>query len=134
MVHQYKLNGYNIVLDVQSGAIHVVDEVTYDLIAIFENNSKEYVVDEIHKKYSDIPKNDTEDLLLLEHMGLVDVKWCEFGYAIIANLSNKGVAYMRVNPKLKDPSILDDKKFWINTAISFVALVVAIIALFKETF
>ena len=86
------------------------------------------------KKYSNIPENDTEDLLLLEHMGLVDVQWCEFGYAIIANLSNKGVAYMRVNPKLKNPSILDDKKFWINTAISFAALVVAIIALFEETF
>ena len=62
MVHQFKNNGYNIVLDVQSGAIHVVDEVTYDLIAIFENNSKEYVVDEIHKKYTDIPVEEIEEI------------------------------------------------------------------------
>ena len=32
MVHQYKNNGYDIVLDVNSGAIHVVDDVTYDVI------------------------------------------------------------------------------------------------------
>ena len=31
MVHQYQLNGYNIVLDTCSGAIHVVDEVAYDI-------------------------------------------------------------------------------------------------------
>ena len=33
MIHQYQNNGYNIVLDVNSGAIHVVDEPTYSLIA-----------------------------------------------------------------------------------------------------
>lgn len=32
MIHKYKLNGYNIVLDVNSGAVHVVDELTYDLL------------------------------------------------------------------------------------------------------
>lgn len=85
-------------------------------------------------KYNEIPESDTEDLLLLENIGLVDVEWCEFGYALIANLSNKGIAYMRVNPKLNNPSIFEDMKFWINTSISFAALVVAIIALFEETF
>ena len=39
MVHQYKLNGYNIVLDTCSGAIHVVDEAAYDVIALFEDHS-----------------------------------------------------------------------------------------------
>ena len=34
MVHQYKLNGYNLVLDTCSGGVHVVDEVAYDLIAL----------------------------------------------------------------------------------------------------
>lgn len=33
MIHQYRLDGYNIVLDVNSGGIHITDEVTYDLIA-----------------------------------------------------------------------------------------------------
>ena len=36
MVHQYQLNGYNIVLDSCSGSIHVVDEVAYDIIALFK--------------------------------------------------------------------------------------------------
>ena len=35
MIHQYKLNGYNIVLDVYSGAVHVMDDVAYDIIPLF---------------------------------------------------------------------------------------------------
>ena len=33
MIHQYKSNGYNIVLDVNSGAVHVVDELVFDILA-----------------------------------------------------------------------------------------------------
>ena len=36
MIHQYKLGGYHIVLDVCSGSVNVVDEVAYDIIALFE--------------------------------------------------------------------------------------------------
>lgn len=36
MVHQYKNNGYNIVLDVNSGSVHVVDDLVYDLIPLTE--------------------------------------------------------------------------------------------------
>lgn len=32
MIHKYKLNGYNIVLDVHSGGVHIVDELTYDML------------------------------------------------------------------------------------------------------
>ena len=35
MIHQYQLHGYNIVLDVYSGAVHVVDEVAYEAIALY---------------------------------------------------------------------------------------------------
>ena len=35
MVHQYKLNGYNIVLDTASGSVHTVDEVAYDIIEMY---------------------------------------------------------------------------------------------------
>ena len=38
MIHEYKNNGYNIVLDVNSGAVHVVDEIVYDLIPLMEDN------------------------------------------------------------------------------------------------
>ena len=52
MIHQYKLNGYNIVLDINSGSVHVVDDVAYDIIALFENNNKNEIVQEIEEKYS----------------------------------------------------------------------------------
>lgn len=32
MIHKFKQNGYNIVLDVNSGGVHVVDELTYDML------------------------------------------------------------------------------------------------------
>ena len=37
MIHQYKNNGYNIVMDVNSGSVHSVDEVVYDVIEMFSN-------------------------------------------------------------------------------------------------
>ena len=36
MLHQYKNNGYNIVLDVNSGSVHVVDELMYDAMELGE--------------------------------------------------------------------------------------------------
>ena len=39
MVHQYRNNGYNIVLDVNSGSIHVVDDLVYDIISIYEEKN-----------------------------------------------------------------------------------------------
>lgn len=36
MIHQYKLNGYNIVLDVYSGSVHAVDELAYAAIALVD--------------------------------------------------------------------------------------------------
>ncbi len=41
MVHRYKNNGYNIVLDVNSGAVHIVDDLVYDLIPIMEENMED---------------------------------------------------------------------------------------------
>ena len=52
MVHQYKLNGYNIVLDTCSGAVHVVDEVVYDMIALYESASGEEIIKSMLEKYS----------------------------------------------------------------------------------
>ena len=53
MVHQYKLNGYNIVLDSCSGSIHAVDEVAYDIIEKFKQERPEEIVRELLVKYSD---------------------------------------------------------------------------------
>ena len=51
MVHQYKLNGYNIVLDTCSGAIHAVDEVAYDIIAMIREKSADEITAEMMEKY-----------------------------------------------------------------------------------
>ncbi len=64
MIHQYKLGGYNIVLDICSGAVHAVDEVAYDIISMFENNDKDAVISAMTEKYSDrddITKEDIEE-------------------------------------------------------------------------
>ena len=52
MIHQYKNNGYNIVLDVNSGAVHVVDDVTYDVIALYQEKSAEEIVDALKNSYA----------------------------------------------------------------------------------
>lgn len=74
MVHQYKNNGYNIVLDVNSGAIHVVDDLVYDIIALLnekasgnetayiEGNTDE-IVNHLTEKYSKAAINEAlEDI------------------------------------------------------------------------
>ena len=53
MIHQYKNNGYNIVLDVNSGSVHVVDDVAYDVISMYEEKGKEEITKIICNKYCD---------------------------------------------------------------------------------
>lgn len=62
MVHQYKLNGYNIVLDTCSGAIHVVDEAAYDVIALFEDHSPREIIAALLEKYAARPDVTEEEL------------------------------------------------------------------------
>ena len=52
MIHQFKLNGYNIVLDAFSGSIHVVDEVGYDIIGLYEDHTPDEIVAAILEKYA----------------------------------------------------------------------------------
>lgn len=53
MIHQYKSNGYNIVLDVESGAVHVVDDVTYDVIEKYQDLSSYDILDALSDKYDE---------------------------------------------------------------------------------
>ena len=62
MVHQYKLNGYNIVLDTCSGSIHVVDDVAYDLIALYRDRSEEEILSQLLDKYGSRPDVTEEEL------------------------------------------------------------------------
>ncbi len=63
MVHQYKLNGYNIVVDVFSGSIHAVDEVAYDIISMYKNKDKKDIISEIKNKYKNITDSDIEECI-----------------------------------------------------------------------
>ena len=62
MIHQYKLNGYNIVLDVYSGAVHVVDEVAYDVISLYETTPRDEIVARMLDKYGHLPDVDEQEL------------------------------------------------------------------------
>ena len=76
MVHQYKLGDYNIVLDVCSGSVHAVDEVAYDIIAMFEQNDRDTVIAEMAKKYAD-----------REDVTAKDIEEC---YDDVVELKNRG--------------------------------------------
>ncbi|NCC08425.1 MAG: thioether cross-link-forming SCIFF peptide maturase [Clostridia bacterium] len=76
MVHQYKLNGCNIVLDTCSGGIHLVDEVAYDIIACYKEKSQDEIVDLMLQKYghrADVTEEEIRgcisDIAVLEKSG-----------------------------------------------------------------
>lgn len=56
MIHQYKLNGYNIVLDVFSGSVHVVDDIAYDMIGMYEDHTPEEIKAAMMEKYHHMPE------------------------------------------------------------------------------
>jgi uncharacterized protein len=60
VIHQYKSNGYNIVLDVNSGAVHVVDEVTYDVISLFEELDADSITAKLSQEY---PEEDIREVI-----------------------------------------------------------------------
>ncbi len=62
MIHKFKNNGYNIVLDVNSGSVHVVDDIAYDAISLYEENP-DTVKSEIMKLYKELNENDADELI-----------------------------------------------------------------------
>lgn len=62
MVHQYKNNGYNIVMDVCSGAVHVVDDITYDVIAVYEDHNQHKLPTTLEDLLSQLPEYPEEEL------------------------------------------------------------------------
>lgn len=65
MIHQYKSNGFNIVLDVNSGSVHVVDDLVYDIIEVYEEENKESIVNRMLAKYegTEYSKQDIEEAI-----------------------------------------------------------------------
>ena len=65
MIHQYKLNGYNIVLDVFSGAIHIVDDFAYDAIEMCDREGRDRLPELMTRKYKDREDITGEDIDLI---------------------------------------------------------------------
>ncbi len=63
MIHCYKLGGLNIVLDIYSGSVHVVDEVAYDIIEMYERTSRDEIKAEILNKYKDTDGISEQDVV-----------------------------------------------------------------------
>ena len=93
MIHQFQSNGYNIVLDVNSGSVHIVDEAAYDCIALYNEKIIEKKEDEetalagieqtILKKYVELPvtKEDFNEIIS-EIKELQEVRFFHFLYLL----------------------------------------------------
>ena len=113
MIHQYKLNGYNIVIDTASGSVHSVDNVAYDAISMFELNTREEITEALLEKYSgepDITKQEINDLLddiqsLKDGKELFSIASCEAGFQLKNAQSRcEGTLpayFARLQPKLR---------------------------------
>ena len=88
MVHQYKLNGYNIVLDTCSGSVHVVDPVAYDIIALYKEKTPQEIAREVIAKYPE------------ENLTVQDIFDCL-----------EDVKYLEENKKLFTPDVYEDMAF-----------------------
>ncbi len=64
MIHSYKMNGYNIILDQNSGCVHSVDDVAYDIINMYSTTPKEEIAEYILNKYNDRRDVTPEDIQL----------------------------------------------------------------------
>ena len=60
MIHQFKLGGYNIVLDVCSGGLHVVDDLAYDCIALFERQSRAEVLAALTAQHPELSREEIQ--------------------------------------------------------------------------
>jgi len=74
MIHQYKLNGYNIVIDTCSGSIHAVDEVAYDAIELLDKgNTREEGIEILASRYPTVSREELaecfDDINELKEMG-----------------------------------------------------------------
>jgi len=75
MIHQYQMLNQNIVLDTCSGGVYSVDKMAYDIISMFENNSKQEIIEKISKDYVDVDINEIEEcyaqILELKEQGVL---------------------------------------------------------------
>ena len=61
MIHQYKLAGYNIVLDVCSGSVHVVDDAAYEIIGCYEGRSRQEVLALVQPRFPQLSQEELDE-------------------------------------------------------------------------
>ena len=104
MIHQYKLSGYNIVLDVYSGSVHAVDDVAYDAIALIDQgSSREQAAAALAKKYADRADVTAADISAeaiamaqrnAQRNGLTNMDFlCEDTFELLPRLEREGHPY-----------------------------------------
>ena len=62
MVHRYQMGGLNIALDVNSGCVHVVDEIAYEMIGLYETTPPDEIVSRMLARFGDRPDVTEEEL------------------------------------------------------------------------
>lgn len=96
-------------------------------------NCKRILLDLNNNKYPVIAlEKDKKDIDILVYEGLIEIMSLINNKQGFPVLTAKGSAYISRNPKLKNPSIFDDKKYLITTLISLISIIISIIALYKS--
>ncbi len=100
MIHQYKLNGYNMVLDVNSGSVHCVDEAAYDVIAMLDAGmDRRSVIKKALEKYGGGPGFDEAELE--ELLGDIDALRAEGSLFAPDDYGEAAIEFVRGNRTLK---------------------------------
>lgn len=100
MIHKYKLNGFNIVIDINSGAVHVLDNCSFDMISYFEDKIEDNISNNIKNdllaNYSEKEIDESHsELLNLYNEGLIFSE--EADYSKFLNLSDSPIKSMCLN-------------------------------------
>ncbi|MEG2429433.1 MAG: 4Fe-4S cluster-binding domain-containing protein, partial [Oscillospiraceae bacterium] len=87
MIHKYKLNGFNIVIDVNSGGIHIVDDCTYDMVDLVNLPMPDKLPKEIVEKMSNYRFDEIEECYNeIYNLWKQDVLFSEDDYEQFANM------------------------------------------------
>lgn len=87
MIHKFKQNGMDIVMDVNSGIVHVVDDMTYDVLDFYKGGNRDEVIEKLGGTYDPAELNEIMDDL--------------------DDLIKKGLLFAEMDPNYK--VALDDK-------------------------
>ncbi|EJW92239.1 radical SAM domain protein, partial [gut metagenome] len=91
MIHQYVNNGYHIVLDVNSGSVHVVDELCYDVIQALDTMG----IDQAENPVEELKKEETEEGLLKTLAGAYPESDLKDAYGDIVELTEAGQLFTK---------------------------------------